>query len=215
LTGPTAGVAWAGNSTARAIPTLYAQQFGGILYAKTRRLRTVIFGLLFALMGVAFLFIFGQRIDLVCRRQERQAVTCEKAQSFLGIIPWKKERFTGITGAYVDENCSDSCKYRVVFTTARGVVPLTGAYTSGYNAKAQMVSQIDGFFTYDESRLVLQDGPSVVGVAAPGLFILVGVLISVSGIARKVRIWYATLHSLNGVSQTRPRRILDKAQDLL
>ena len=140
-----------------------------------------LFGLLFLAMGCVFLLVFGRSTILDCARVEARFVTCTKQTVLLGIVPMQLENIEGVQRAWVEENCDESCTYRVVLETERRTVPLTAYYTSAKQAKYAVADQINDFLNSGETALHIQDGTGRLGIVLPVIFMVVGVVFFAAG----------------------------------
>lgn len=147
----------------------------------------ILFGVSSAAIGLLFLFIFGQHIELTCTRQASQGVVCEKRQSFLGLIPGKEQTLTGLSGAYVEENCdSDGCTYRVMLQTETDDLPLTVPYSSGADPKERVAREINEFVRGSRPTFELQEGPNTLVLLLLGVMLAVDLAVAVGFGARTI-----------------------------
>ncbi|MBN1264174.1 MAG: hypothetical protein JXA25_01685 [Anaerolineales bacterium] len=147
----------------------------------------VISAAVLALMGLFFLFIFSADTSVHCERTEADMVNCMLLQTWFGLIDREKGPVTGLEGAWIEENYDsedDSTTYRVVLDSQRGDIPLTSAFSSGYQGKADLVLQINQFLSnVGENELDISTGtpvlPMLIGVvlllSSPAL--LIGMLL--------------------------------------
>jgi hypothetical protein len=109
------------------------------------RLRSLIgmfiFGLIFALAGLAAFWFFGRSAEATCTRLEVREVRCEIKETLLGMVVSLKTAVNPSAAQVQVNEDSDGDTYRVVLVTAQGAVPLTDAWSG------------DGSFTQTETRL--------------------------------------------------------------
>jgi len=112
-------------------------------------------GFLFFVSGLTVMLFVGSKNTLSCDRSLAPAGACtlrvEKA------LTGKEQQIPipQLKGAYVDESTdSDGTTYRVVLQTARGEIPFTSYYSSGYSGKKNTVDKIIAFLQ-DENQAVL------------------------------------------------------------
>jgi len=108
------------------------------------------FGLIFVLVGLLILYLFGQTSQLVCNRQADQTVKCSLTISVIGLILIHSAEVSGVQSARVGQDCSGTnCSYRVELLQANGLTPLTSYYSGG---------QTDKLVIADRINRALQDG---------------------------------------------------------
>jgi hypothetical protein len=101
----------------------------------------LIFGLIFALAGLAAFWFFGRSAGVECTRLEVREVRCEIKETLLGLA-LRRTTVVNPHKAVIEVNeDSDGDTYRVSLVTAQGSVPLTSHYSS------------DGPFTRTETEL--------------------------------------------------------------
>ncbi len=115
--------------------------------------KSILFGLIFMVMGIVFMFIFGQTTDLTCSKTDTGTTKCTTEVKFLGLISLSTNEFQDVYRAEVEESCDDEgCSYRVVLTTTDGERPLTSFYSSGWAGKDKMAGQINTFIGSNLNR---------------------------------------------------------------
>jgi hypothetical protein len=101
----------------------------------------LLFGLVFALAGLAAFWLFGRSAGVECTRLELREVRCEIKETLLGIT-MRRSAVINPQQAIIEVNeDSDGDTYRVALVTERGAVPLTSHYAS------------DGPFSQTETQL--------------------------------------------------------------
>jgi hypothetical protein len=140
------------------------------------------FGIVFALFGIAFLYLFGQGTTLICAHVESNRIDCTKQVTWMG-RPIKETQHIGqLRGAYVQDNCDeDGCTYRVELRTADGTVPLTSVYSSGLEKKRSTADRINAFVDSREGTLTLQESASWIAILVSGAFLIVGLAVIILG----------------------------------
>lgn len=112
-------------------------------------LSIMMFGLIFAAVGILTAFIFSQLGDLRCTRLEPSEINCTRTVKLFGLWLLREEPLPPLQGAHLSESCdSDGCSHRVDLETAAGVVPLVNYYTGGigaYNRLREKVDKINAF----------------------------------------------------------------------
>jgi hypothetical protein len=131
-------------------------------------------GIPFFLMGALFFVIFARVTTLECRRPEPREIICERRSELVGAVQMRRETIRGLSGAWVDESCDDGCTYRVVLTTERGDVPLTNAYTSEQRKKIEIAEEVNLFVDSERTSFEIEDRPSILVLALPIIFMIVG-----------------------------------------
>ena len=108
--------------------------------------KSILFGLLFMVVNLVMVFIFGQITELTCTKPESNLVKCTAERQLLGIVTVSTREFVGVNAAGLDSSCDeDGCTYRVILTTNKGQEPLTGYYSSGQNGKLKIVEGINDY----------------------------------------------------------------------
>ena len=141
-------------------------------------LKSLIIGLVFMVMGLVFMFIFGQVTDLSCSKTPEGKTECATEVKFLGVFTLSSNHFWDVYRADVEESCDDEgCNYRVVLTTIEGQQPLTSYYTSNWSAKDRIAAQINDYvgMTADREPLTLQENSGLWASLFSLVFVLVGV----------------------------------------
>ena len=143
----------------------------------------VIFGSIFALVGVIMFVLFGQSATLRCNR-DWQPKVCRIERRLLGLVPIKTIELSSLSSAYVDESRDDDgdLTYRVMLVTGEGRVPLTGSLSSGYSSKADMVAEISTFLEDREQRTLEVTQSGTMGALFSLIFVLVGGGVILGGI---------------------------------
>ena len=139
--------------------------------------KSILFGLVFMIMGIFFMFVFGQVTDLSCEKTETGKIECSKGVKFLGVIPLSNSEFRDVYRADVEESCDDDgCSYRVVLTTIDGELPLTSYFTSGWAGKEEIAGQINAFIGSNLNRetLSIQENSGLWASLFSMVFLLVG-----------------------------------------
>lgn len=151
------------------------------------RLKSLLFGFVFAGMGTVAMIVFGQVSDLHCAYPEPSQLECIKEIKWLGLVPLGEENIDDVQRAWVDESCdSDGCTYRVVLTTGQGDLPLTSYYSSGERSKAETAAEINAFVAQGEGEtLEIRAGSGFLGGLFGGIFVVIGLGIAVAGVIRR------------------------------
>ncbi len=107
-------------------------------------IKSLLFGLVFMVMGLVFMFIFGQVTDLTCAKTLEGKPECAMEVKFLGGFTLSSNEVRDVTRADVEESCDDEgCSYRVVLTTIEGQQPLTSYDTSDWSGKEEIAARIN------------------------------------------------------------------------
>lgn len=150
------------------------------------RIKSLLFGLIFAGMGAVAMIVFGQVSVLRCTYPEPSHLACVKEVKWLGLVPVGEEIISDVRGAWVDESCdSDGCTYRVELSTGQGDLPLTAYYSSGERSKSEAAAEINAYVAEGEGEaLEIREGSGLLGGLIGGIFIVVGLGIAVVGVIR-------------------------------
>jgi hypothetical protein len=154
-----------------------------------RRVKGLVFGLIFVVIGLVVVFFFARVTELECSRPEPSTVQCVKESKWLGVVSMSKETIHNVRGAEVDESCDDDgCTYRVRVIADRGSVPLTEYYSSGWGAKEKTADQINTYVARGGNEaLTVSDGSVILGVLIGGVFAVAGLIAAVAGVLGRVR----------------------------
>ena len=141
-------------------------------------IKSLLFGLVFMVMGLVFMFIFGQVTDLTCAKTPEGKTECTTEVKFLGVFTLSSNNFRDVYRADVEESCDDEgCSYRVVLTTIEGQQPLTSYYMSNWSGREKIAARINGYVGTASSRepLALQENSGLWASLFSLIFVLVGV----------------------------------------
>jgi hypothetical protein len=107
----------------------------------------LIFGLIFALAGLAITYFLGRSVDTHCEHTSSREITCTLTEKLFSLVPVGQRTIPNIYGAEVEESrdSDGDTTYKVVFLTNAERVPLTGYTSSGYSSKAEVAEQINQF----------------------------------------------------------------------
>jgi hypothetical protein len=146
-------------------------------------------GLIFTAVGALVLLIGAHRTNLVCEPAATSQVSCTIQSDWMGYFPQEPRTIREVQQAYVDESCdSDGCTYRVILEGLQGSEPVTNVYSSGFEPKQRVASQVNAYigsgnFTPLELRLDLNLGWFAI---IPAIFLILGMLFLGSAIAQLV-----------------------------
>jgi hypothetical protein len=137
----------------------------------------LIISLFFIAVGVVMTVVLGQVVVLDCARPEPAEIICERRSAFAGIRLGDPETIRDVQGAWVQENCGESCTYRVMLATGDEDVPLTSAFTAGERAKVAAAGQVNAFVKSGapSARISLRPNPLVLLAAL--IFVVIGLAI--------------------------------------
>lgn len=139
--------------------------------------KSILIGLMFMIIGIFFMFIFGQTTDLSCAKNDVGKTECTKTVKFLGVVPLSTGEFRDVYRAEVEESCDeDGCSYRVVLMTIDGQRPMTSYYTSDWSGKEQIAAQINTFIgaTANRGPFFIQEQSGLWPSLFSMIFVLVG-----------------------------------------
>lgn len=106
----------------------------------------------FALMGLLFMVVFGQRSTLECQRLESTLVTCQVQRDFLGVPVSNSELRQVRRAAVAVSSDEEGDTYRVQLVNDETVLPLTVYFSSGSRGKYDQAGQINAFLS-DPARV--------------------------------------------------------------
>lgn len=150
----------------------------------------IIFGLLFALAGLAFTYFFARSVDMHCEHVKTGQITCQLTDKLLGITPVRTRTISNITSADVEKHRSNKRGYTyevTLSTTNDGAVSVTGFSSSGYSPKAEIAQQVNDFIQNERTKtLDIQVGMEYIVLIF--LFVFVGVGIGAVVTAKTVQV---------------------------
>jgi len=137
----------------------------------------LVLSLVFIAVGTVMTVVLGQVISLDCTRPEPAEIACERRSTFLWFRIGEPETVRDVQGAWVQENCGESCTYRVMLMAGQDDVPLTSAFTAGERAKVAAAEQVNRFVNSGAptTRVSLRPNPLVLLAAVA--FIVIGLAI--------------------------------------
>jgi hypothetical protein len=179
---------------------------GGISLGRSVRLRSgerwawriaLALGAVFLLVGLGVIAFGASLTTLTCERGGATPGSCTLAQQRPGRSTTRAIALQDVRGAQIEQSTSrsrrssstgnrnrtrSSTTYRVVLRTTRGDIPLTGAYSSGYEAKQRQVDQLTAFLADGSARtLTLRDDSRAFGYGLGGAFAAAGLLVATAG----------------------------------
>ncbi len=128
---------------------MHVTEKGNQLIVQTRfrsLIAMLIFGLIFAAIGLGVFWLAGRYTTLECTRLEAREVRCEIKQTVLGLPVRRVEALNPREAIVEVSEDSDGDTYRVALVTARGTVPLTEFYSSDVPT-AKLTQQINEFLS--------------------------------------------------------------------
>ncbi len=140
------------------------------------RAKSILFGLVFLILGLVFMFVFGQVSELRCEKPQLYVVQCSLEQKFLGIFHVSAKSFLDVNDAWVETSCDDDgCSYRVVLLTSDGQQPMTNYYSSGLSDKEDMAWEINSYIQAEgNASLFLTEKSGLFPALFSMVFVLVG-----------------------------------------
>ncbi|HCU58067.1 MAG TPA: hypothetical protein DF984_07605 [Anaerolineaceae bacterium] len=140
------------------------------------RVKSILFGLVFLIIGLVFMFVFGQISELRCEKPQLYVVQCSLEQKFLGVFPVSSKTFLDVNDAWVETSCDDDgCSYRVVLLTSDGQQPMTPYYSSGLGAREDMAWEINSYIQAEGTApLFLTEKSGLFFALFAMIFVLVG-----------------------------------------
>lgn len=115
--------------------------------------KSILIGLFFMVIGLVFMFIFGQVTDLSCTKNAAGRAECSTEVKFLGVFTLSSSAFKDVYRSEVEESCDDEgCNYRVILTTIEGQRPLTAYYTSDWSGKEKIAAEINDYIGASAGR---------------------------------------------------------------
>jgi len=154
------------------------------------RMKTILFGLGFVVLGMVFVFVFGQITEFRCEKPKVNVTQCTLDRKFLGILSVSQKEFADVNDAWVESSCDDDgCTYRVALLTSEGQQPMTGYYSSGESAKANMAREINNYIgSEDDAPIFLTEKSGLFFALFALVFVFIGLyLIIIKGIVQPMR----------------------------
>lgn len=146
-------------------------------------------GLIFTIVGALVLLIGAHRTNLTCEPSAAGEVSCTIQSDWMGYFPQTPRTLANVRQAYVEDSCdSDGCTYRVVLDGPLGSEPVTNVYSSGFEDKARVASQVNAYLESGnrsplELRLDLNLGWFAI---IPAIFLVLGLLFLGGSIAQVI-----------------------------
>lgn len=142
-------------------------------------IKYLILGVVFTAVGFGVLLIAAHRTDITCEQVDAQSSRCTIQSSWLGYFPQPPRTAYPMEAASVSDLCdSDGCTYRVELRTTYETVPVTYAFSSGFDDKARTADQINTFLAQGGGQpLRLHTDLGM------GWFILIPIVITLIGLA--------------------------------
>lgn len=142
----------------------------------------LVFGGVFVLFGMVFLYFLGIQTSLECRKAE--TVDCVLRSTWLGLFDVGRQEVKNLTNSWVDSRCDEEgCSYWTVLTTAEdGYVRFSESSSSDRDPHGLISKQINAALqdkAQRSFRVSSQDGWWVI---LPIVFILIGALILFLGL---------------------------------
>ena len=154
-------------------------------------------GVVFLLVGLGVIAFGASLTTLTCERGGATQGSCTLTQQRPGRSTTRAIALEDLRGAEIESNTSRSrsstssgrtrsrsrTTYRVVLLTTRGDIPLTGAYSSDYEAKQRQVDQLTTFLADGSARtLTLRQDNRAFGYVLGGAFAAAGLAAVTGGV---------------------------------
>jgi hypothetical protein len=155
-------------------------------------------GVVFLLVGLGVIAFGASLTTLTCERGGATQGSCTLTQQRPGRSTTRAIALEDLRGAEIESRTSrsrsstsgssrnrsrSSTTYRVVLLTTRGDIPLTGAYSSDYEAKQRLVDQLTAFLADGSARtLTLRQDNRAFGYALGGAFAAAGLAAVTGGV---------------------------------
>jgi len=161
-------------------------QKGPVLYRARNMIQSIFVALIMIGGSLLVMYLFGATVTLHCER-DAMGINCTRDQNWLGLLEGSTKPVPGLQRAVIQENYDDGeSTYRVALQTAQGVVPLTAAYSSGYDDKAELASQVNAFINDPELKMLdVSTGVPIAGVLLSVSLLFVGPVMAVVVILRR------------------------------
>ncbi len=162
-------------------------QKGPALYRAGNMIQSVFVAILMAGGSLLAMYFFGSTVNLNCERDSTGAVNCTRDQNWLGLLEGSTKPVPGLQRAVIQENYDDDgSTYRVALRSEQGDIPLSAAYTSGYEDKADLASQINTFLSDPaQTTLEVSTGIPIAGVLFSVSLLFVGPVMALVIILRR------------------------------
>ncbi|MEW5822096.1 MAG: hypothetical protein AB1782_18020 [Cyanobacteriota bacterium] len=137
-----------------------------------------IFGAVFAMAGLAVILFLACKTTLICERvQPSPGGTCKLIQQKTFDRKEQEIPVASLLKAYVDEDHDDDgTTYRVTLVTNTDEIPLTQIWSSGYDDKQKISSQINAYIqNQNETSLIVEQDDRMLVYILGGVFFVVGI----------------------------------------
>jgi hypothetical protein len=115
--------------------------------------KSIFLGILFILISLVFIYVFGQVTQLKCTKPQINVVRCASEKQLIGLFTISTKTFSDVKSADVQTKCDDEgCTHRVVLMTVEGQQPLTSFYSSGQSSKQNIADQINAYINSSNKR---------------------------------------------------------------
>lgn len=182
-----------------------------VLQPRRQGIWMLVGGLIFAIAGLGFVFLFGSTAELTCERTEPKQIQCEVRKHILGLTLQQKQ-VEGLRGSKVIQKTdSDGDRvYQIVLLTSSGDVPLQNVWSSGYGAKEDFSTEVNQY-VQDTNRasLSVQESGGMIGLLFTSLFVVIGLVMAFSGVRLLFTVWIfdrsggVVVHQINGIGGAR------------
>ena len=137
-----------------------------------------VFGLIFVLVGLGALYLFGQTVRLACTRQDGGTISCTLQTSAVGLVPLRSATVAGLQSARLGHSCNGggNCSYRVELVGANGTTAVTDFYSTGKTDKQALADQINRFEQDSAAQTLQAEVPlNPLTVLFCGVFVAAGI----------------------------------------
>ena len=150
----------------------------------------LLIGIVVALSAPLWIWLMGQSTTLSCERVPSERPQCKLSRNILGYSVSDKP-LELLTGAHVAQSTDSDgdTMYRLMIEAGDQVIPFTNHTSSSYSRKASAVEEIQRYLA-DTSivSLTIRDAGTV-GLVVSGVFILIGVGLSIAGVQALSTLW--------------------------
>ena len=155
-------------------------------------LSSLLLAVILTVIGLLMFFMAGRATTLNCSRKDADT-KCLLTSNILNRYFQKEMSIPNLQSAYVEEDCSDDCSYRVILVTSSGEQPLTNTSDSDQTDKQHITDQINTFLSQSNIK-------DLTLVSEAGAWPYAGIALTIIGLL--IALWTGVRVFLSTLSKT-------------